>query len=291
MAERAEELSDEAERLNERAESLEEALEGDRRRLKEKRERRDELREELGDADVDALREKRDDARDYIERATDKLEELRGERDEVQSEIGAVENEIERLEELRDEIDSLETRISDIEELHDEAIALKDMYASLRHELRSKNLRRLDELLNEVFETIYANDAYARVELDEDYEITVHQKDGTTLDPERLSGGERAVFNLSLRCAVYRLLVEGTGAEAALPPLIFDEPTTFLDEEHVSRLIRLVRAMNEEYGVEQVVVVSHDEELLDAADHRILVEKDPTTNRSRVVETSETFAE
>ena len=290
-AERAEELVEEAERLEERADSLEDVVEGDRKRLKEKRERRDELSEELGDADVDSLREQRKEARDYIDKATGKLESLREERDEIQAEIGAVENELERLEELRDEIEELETRLEDVEEIHDEAVALKDTYASLRHELRTQNLRRLDDLLNEVFETIYANDSYARVELDEDYEITVHEKDGTTLDPQRLSGGERAVFNLSLRCAVYRLLVEGTGAEAALPPLILDEPTTFLDDEHVSRLIRLVRAMNDDYGVEQVIVVSHDEELLDAADSRIVVEKDPTTNRSHVVEKSEAFAD
>jgi len=290
-AEEAEALAEEAERLEERADSVEEVLDEKRERLNEKRGLRDELRDELGDTDVDALRDKRDKAKGYIDDAEDKLDELRAERDEVGRGIGAVENELERLDELRDEVAALESRLDEVGEIHDDAVALKDTYASLRHELRSQNLRRLDELLNEVFEAIYANASYARVELDDDYEITVYEKDGTALDPERLSGGERAVFNLSLRCAVYRLLVEGTGAEAALPPLIFDEPTTFLDDEHVSRLIRLVRAMRDDYGVEQVVVVSHDEELLDAADSRIVVEKDATTNRSRVVEAADTLAE
>lgn len=290
-AERAQRLLEEAQRLEERADSVDDVLDEKRDRLREKTDLRDQLRDEIGDVDVDALREKRDEARDYIERATEKLDTLRGERDEIKTAIGAVENEIERLDELRDEIDELQDKVSEIEEIHEDAVSLKDTYAALRHELRSQNLRRLDELLNEVFEMVYANASYARVELDDDYEITVHEKDGTTLDPERLSGGERAVFNLSLRCAIYRLLVEGTGADAALPPLILDEPTTFLDDEHVSRLIRLVRAMNDEYGVEQVVVVSHDEELLDAADSRIVVEKDPTTNRSRVVEAPDAVAD
>jgi exonuclease SbcC len=290
-AEHAEELIQEAERLEDRADSIEGVLEEKRQRRAEKRDRRDELRDEIGDTDVDELRNRRDEANEYIEDATEKLQTLREKRDKIQTEIGAVENELERLEDLREETTALEDRLEEINEIHDDAVKLKDTYASLRHELRSQNLRRLDELLNEVFDMVYSNSSYARVELDEDYEITVHEKDGTTLDPERLSGGERAVFNLSLRCAVYRLLVEGTGAETALPPLIFDEPTTFLDDEHVSRLIRLVRAMNDEYGVEQVVVVSHDEELLDAADSRIVVEKDPTTNRSRVVETADALAE
>ncbi|MFP4189100.1 MAG: LacI family DNA-binding transcriptional regulator [Halobacteriales archaeon] len=290
-AELAERLVNESDSLEQRADSVEEVLEEKRERLAEKRDERDELRDRVGDIDVDTLREKREEARDYIERATDRLDALREERDEIQNAIGAVENELERLDELREEVETLEDRLESVEEIHDDAVSLKDTYASLRHELRTQNLRRLDELLNEVFEMVYANASYARVELDEDYEITVHEKDGTTLDPERLSGGERAVFNLSLRCAVYRLLVEGTGANAALPPLIFDEPTTFLDDEHVSRLIRLVRAMNDEYGVEQVIVVSHDPELLDAADSRIVVEKDPTTNRSRVVESADAVSD
>jgi exonuclease SbcC len=36
------------------------------------------------------------------------------------------------------------------------------------------------------------------------------------------------------------------------------------------------------FGVEQILVVSHDEELVGAADDLVVVEKDPTTNRSSV---------
>ncbi|MDY6765070.1 MAG: chromosome segregation protein, partial [Halobacteria archaeon] len=85
----------------------------------------------------------------------------------------------------------------------------------------------------------------------------------------------------------YRLLVEGIGNEEGttpLPPLILDEPTVFLDSDHVTHLIELIRVMNEEFGVEQIIVVSHDEELVDAADHLVTVKKDPTTNRSSIIE-------
>jgi exonuclease SbcC len=34
------------------------------------------------------------------------------------------------------------------------------------------------------------------------------------------------------------------------------------------------------FGVRQILIVSHDEELVGAADELITVEKDPTTNRS-----------
>jgi exonuclease SbcC len=106
------------------------------------------------------------------------------------------------------------------------------------------------------------------------------------LDPEQTSGGERAVFNLSLRCAIYRLLSEGIEGAAPMPPLIFDEPTVFLDSGHVSKLVELVESMRE-LGVEQIVVVSHDDELVGAADDMVRVRKDPTTNRSHVERVAE----
>ena len=71
------------------------------------------------------------------------------------------------------------------------------------------------------------------------------------------------------------------GVTARMPPLILDEPTVFLDSGHVSQLVELVRAMRD-YGVEQILVVSHDDELVGAADDLVTVSKDPTTNRSTV---------
>ncbi|MFW5930024.1 MAG: AAA family ATPase, partial [Halobacteriota archaeon] len=220
---------------------------------------------------------------EYAERYSDERDSLERQIEELQTERGGVESEIERLERLRDEVDVHGSKRDAAESLYEDVENLEEAYASLRSELRLQNVRRLAALLDEMFDTMYASDSYSGVELDEDYGLHVYEKDGTELDPSYLSGGERAVFNISLRCAIYRLLVEGVdGERSPLPPLMLDEPTVFLDSEHVSRLIRLVRAMNEEYGVEQVVVVSHDVELLDAADHRLAVDKDSTTNRSTV---------
>jgi exonuclease SbcC len=155
------------------------------------------------------------------------------------------------------------------------------MYGDLRADLRQRNVAELERLLNETFELVYRNDAYSRIELDGDYELTVYQKDGEALSPEQLSGGERALFNLSLRCAIYRLIAEGIEDTAPLPPLILDEPTVFLDAGHVAKLVDLIDAMCE-HGVEQILVVSHDPNLVDAADDVVRVESDPTTNTSSV---------
>ncbi len=267
--------------LAEERERLAELNDERRQRLADLRERREDLEAELADTSVEEARAELQRAENYLGDVEEKLEELRERRDDLRETIGGVNAELRQLEELREQRETVERELSALESLHEETQRLEATYGDLRADLRQRNVEVLERMLNDTFGLVYGGDAYAGIELGEDYSLTVYQKDGETLDPEQLSGGERALFNLSLRTAIYRLLAEGVEGTAPLPPLILDEPTVFLDSEHVSRLIDLVEEMRE-LGVEQIVVVTHDEELLGAADGVIRVSKDPTTNRSTV---------
>ena len=249
--------------------------------LSELRERKRSLEEDVDETAVESAREKLENATAYLEQVSETLAEKRAERDEAQSKRGGVTNELEELRELEEKREKEAATVDSLKSLKQELTDLETMYGSLRTELRQRNVDRLEALLNESFGLVYRNDAYARIELDGAYELTIYQKDGSPLDPDQLSGGERALFNLSLRAAIYRLLVEGIEGTAPMPPLILDEPTVFLDAGHVSQLVSLVESMRD-LGVEQILVVSHDEELIGAADDLLRVEKDPTTNRSTV---------
>ncbi|PCR89845.1 DNA double-strand break repair ATPase Rad50 [Natrinema ejinorense] len=252
-----------------------------RETLSDKRDRKRDLESEFDEDRVETAREDKDNAEQYIEKVDGKLEELEDQRGEIQNAIGAAENELEELEDRREELESVEDRCDLLESLYEEAESLQTTYGDLRAELRQHNVETLERLLNETFELVYQNDSYAAIDLDGDYRLTVYQKDGEALEPEQLSGGERALFNLSLRCAIYRLLAEGVDGSAPMPPLILDEPTVFLDSGHVTQLVSLIESMRD-LGVEQIVVVSHDEELVGAADSLVRVEKDATSNRSRL---------
>jgi exonuclease SbcC len=278
---RIDDLDDEIDRLRDQRESKGEVNDERRERLADKREARADLEAEFDEDAVESAREEQDRAVEYIEQVDPKLEEFREERDDLQGRIGGIENEIEELEALRERREGLQATVDRLESLYTEAEQLQEMYGQLRAELRQRNVESLERMLNETFDLVYQNDSYSRIELDGEYELTVYQKDGEPLDPEQLSGGERALFNLSLRCAIYRLLAEGIEGSAPMPPLILDEPTVFLDSGHVSQLVELVESMRD-LGVEQIVVVSHDDELVGAADDLVQVHKDATTNRSTV---------
>lgn len=259
-----------------------EALNDERRdRLADARERKRDLETEFDEERLKHAREERERAADYLEEVRDAIAEREEHRSELQERIGALKGDIETLEDLREKRDAVQERVDALDDLVGETEELEAMYGDLRGELRQRNVEKLERLLNETFDLVYGNDSYARLELDGSYELTVYQKDGEALEPDQLSGGERALFNLSLRCAVYRLLAEGIEGAAPLPPLILDEPTVFLDSGHVSRLVDLVESMRD-LGVEQILVVSHDDELVGAADDLLHVEKDATSNRSHV---------
>ena len=275
------ETESDIERRRDQRENKAELLDERRERLADLRAERDELREAFDRERVETAREQREKAETYLEKVEAKLDELGERRDDLTGSIGSVKNEIEQLETLRDERDELAETVTDLESLHAETEQLEQTYGDLRAELRQRNVESLERMLNETFELVYGNDAYSHIELDGEYDLTVYQKDGTPLEPEQLSGGERALFNLSLRCAIYRLLSEGIEGAAPTPPLILDEPTVFLDSGHISRLVDLVAEMRG-FGVRQILIVSHDDELVDAADTLVTVEKDTTTNRSSV---------
>ncbi len=279
ITDRRETLLNEVETHRERRAEWADINEERRDRLADQRDRKRDLAAEFDDDQIAAAREDKQRAQTYLEQVDGKLEELREQREGVQNAIGAVQNELEELERLRERLDELDDRCEQLESLYDEAETLQSTYGELRADLRQRNVETLERLLNETFDLVYRNDAYAGIDLDGEYRLTVYQKDGEPLEPEQLSGGERALFNLSLRCAIYRLLAEGVEGTAPMPPLILDEPTVFLDSGHVTQLVQLVESMRE-LGVEQILVVSHDEELVGAADSLVRVTTDATSNRA-----------
>lgn len=238
-------------------------------------------RRELDPERIQRLERRRDGAarcQSVLEQRCANLESRQG---ELRSDKGGINEALNELSRKRNQQDILSDQIDRLKTAIQQCEAAEQMYRDLREDLRTRNVDELERLLNKLFDLLYQTDSYAHFELSDSYELTVYEKSGEALDPTDLSGGERALFNLALRCAIYQLLTEGMSGRAPLPPLILDEPTVYLDEQHVNELSGLIIRMRE-LGVDQIIVVSHQEELVDAAGERIEIRQDSTTNRSHV---------
>jgi len=253
------------------------------REILERSDRKRQLEGKLEGNKLAELQQKRAQFEEAYANITERAREVTAGKDAFLKEIGMIENSLKRLKELKEELKALENKRLYLEAVYNNADELENTYTRVRADMRARNIGALSILLNEMFGFMYTNNAYSHIELDPEYNLTVYRKDGTPLEPKLLSGGERAIFNLVLRCAIYRLLALGFGGDKpdGLPPMILDEPTVFLDRGHVKQLIKLIDMMRD-VGVGQILLVSHDESLIDSADHVFQVQKDPLTNMSTI---------
>ncbi len=84
---------------------------------------------------------------------------------------------------------------------------------------------------------------------------------------ERLSGGQRVMLGLAFRFAIYDQFVSSLGV------MILDEPTVYLDDDHVDVAVELllkVKSYSRSAGL-QLIVVTHDQRLASVFDQTIQV--------------------
>ncbi len=224
-----------------------------------------EKRAQLGDPQ--AIQEKLKGLEQTIQRLNAQRAELQRRQRERVEERGQVEQKLQRLERLRAELDRARRRHERLGRLQAEVEELAELYGGVKRELRQRNIRALEAYLNRFFTLMDSGASYRGVRVGDDYEIEVLLRDGGAIRPELLSGGERALINLALRSAVHQVLAQA----ASRLPLIFDEPTIYLDRDRVQRLSFLLDELGRRVG--QVIVVSHEAGLVEGADHEYRTEK------------------
>lgn len=242
----------------------------------------EDIDDELEDIDVDELESQIDEYEGYRETAVEekeaveeKREDLRDEQSDKRANLNTVKKQEDRVETLTEQKEWGDTVVDDINDI----IA---GYEDVKTQLRAENVELLNAYTNEVFNDLYQNQSYAGVHIDQDYKISLVTSDGAHMKPEVTSGGESTVVNLALRAGVYRLVAkrDSSGGDR-LPPFILDEPTSFLDNDHVDELHSVIQAISE-WNVPQILVVSHNDRLIQNADAALHVEKDPTEDASTV---------
>jgi exonuclease SbcC len=159
--------------------------------------------------------------------------------------------------------------------LHEE---LDRAYNEMRGQLNAQLRPELSDLATTFLRELI-DSRTAELELDERYNVNVLE-DG--IPKPVLSGGEEDLANLVLRLAVSQMIAERSGQAFSL--LILDEVFGSLDETRRFNVLELLRALGDRF--EQVILITHIEQVRDGLDQVISVRYDPSIAAS-IVEQSQ----
>ena len=105
---------------------------------------------------------------------------------------------------------------------------------------------------------------YTGLKLSEDYDIVITGLSGDS-DISMVSGGEKIAIALSLRLGIASAITANT-----IETILLDEPTTYLDELRKQEFVNVIQDIS---LVPQMIIITHDNQLENAANNIITVEK------------------
>lgn len=220
---------------------------------------------------------------DYARAEKDLEDELRKIQSEIENltrEAGSKRGELARLEKIiaerEQEIGELEKRISARPSLERSLRVLRILEKNIfgRDGLLSQKLigiliSRLEEEVNRSLEIFSRS---FRISIDRNFEISVRTNGGSLPGISSLSGGERTMLAIAFRMALAKILL------GRLPGvMILDEPTQNLDAENKARLFEIIK--NIAGVMRQVIVVTHDEEIIKKANRVVRVYNEDGVSR------------
>lgn len=237
----AEELIAEEERVNSRIKELESKY----ATLKEQLERRESLEKEYDD----------------VTREVTEVEK------QISQAVGSLNILKEREESLRQEIQEMQDDLRDLLDLWFKVEVLRWLRNNVFYrdkapkELRKVYVSRAEELVREYLNSF--NMQYSDVRIDEEFNIYLKSPatPGEGIEIGRLSGGEKVITSLISLLALHKIVSRGR-----LGFLALDEPTEYLDEERRKLLIDVLKEFKGGEHINQLIIVTHDDEVKAAAD-------------------------
>jgi exonuclease SbcC len=155
--------------------------------------------------------------------------------------------------------------------MHDE---LDRAFTDLRTDLNFQLRPELAEIASGFLESL-TDGRYNSLEFDEEYNLLV-MEDG--VPKPVISGGEEDLCNLVLRLAISQMIAERAGQSFSL--LILDEVFGSLDDTRRGNVVELLRRLNDRF--EQVIVITHIEQVREGMDRVLLVRFDEARGASAV---------
>ena len=244
-------------------------LSATRRAAREQRDRFEKERgaDAIGDMDFEAVRVQ-------YERAS--IEARRAEMEAITtaSDAERARAELASAEARREELTRLQSRLAQLEldrRMHDELDrAFNDLRTDLNFQLRPE----LAEIASGFLSSL-TDGRYTQLEFDEEYNLLVLEDE---VPKPVISGGEEDLCNLVLRLAISQMIADRAGQSFSL--LILDEIFGSLDDARRGNVVELLRRLNDRF--EQVIVITHVEQIREGMDRVLVVRFDEEKGSSRV---------
>lgn len=267
-------VKDAPDKLEEKKGELQKArdsLEETKSKIKEKETELEKVQKELGELRKIYDAEAHEKVRGECDDKSKKLERIKAEIKGLEDLITELESSVRQLEKIAKQVEEYREKIRTIENtVLPELRQIREKFRSYRAQLAEAAFKEVEQYASEIFEEL-TEGKYSGILLKRETErgrekIKVHVLyQGNEKDINFLSGGELISLGLAFRLALSMFMIKGR-----VPLLILDEPTPFLDEERKKKLVDIMNGYLKK--IPQVIVVSHDDELKDAADRVISVE-------------------
>lgn len=184
----------------------------------------------------------------------------------------------------REDLEKFDERQSEVARIRHEARLYDEcdrLVTDFRKFVNASIRPRMAELASEYL-TDLTDGRYSAVELGEDFTPTVIE-DGEA--KRVISGGEEDILNLCMRIALSHMLAERAGQNFSL--LMLDEVFGSLDEGRRSNVLSLLEKLRRRF--EQIVIITHLDDIKDGVQHLIQVEYDDGEGSARVIDSGDVF--
>jgi exonuclease SbcC len=181
------------------------------------------------------------------------------------------------IERTREELEKFTERQIEVEKLRREVRLCDEcdrMVTEFRKYVNASIRPRMAELASEYL-TDLTDGRYTSVELSEDFTPTVVE-DGEAKTV--ISGGEEDILNLCMRISLSHMLAERAGQHFSL--LILDEVFGSLDEGRRGNVLALLEKLRTRF--EQIIIITHLDDVKDGVQHIIQVDYDEVSGRAEV---------
>ena len=215
-----------------------------------------------------------------LKRATDEQRKLKNQLEEKNASISALKGRSAQLDdnlrELKGELRAMEERFTKYQKIQEGKKILEEIRNSLEKDgiqkyIREESSEAITLKTRNLVSEFGLNIDDVRVNQDFDVIVTV---DGAQEPLQSLSGGEKTAIAIALRLSVARYITDRMNV------IIMDEPTTNLDSDRRNQLKSILQsALRDQSVVPQLIVVTHHDEITQAADtvYKVVREGGPSS--------------